>query len=84
MGAFVLSLAHTIHKVEHSFEWNLEAVSFFTIEYQWGILAGFIALLLMAPAAFTSFDSLQKYLGHWWRKIHLLSVPSAILSVFHA
>ena len=84
VGAFVLSLAHTIHKVEHSFEWNLEAVSFFTIEYQWGILAGFIALLLMAPAAFTSFDSLQKYLGHWWRKIHLLSVPAAILSVFHA
>ncbi len=84
VGAFVLSLAHTIHKVEHSFEWNLEAVSFFTIEYQWGTLAGLIALLLMAPAAFTSFDSLQKYLGHLWRKIHLLSVPAAILSVFHA
>ena len=83
VGAFVLSLAHTIHKVEHSFQWNLGAVSFLPIDYQWGIFAGLAGLLLMAPAAFTSFDSLQKSLGKWWRKIHLLSVPALLLSVFH-
>ena len=63
VGAFVLSLAHTIHKIEHSFEWNLEAVSFFPIEYQWGTFAGLTALLLMAPAAFTSFDFFPKIFG---------------------
>lgn len=84
VGAFVLSLAHTVHKIEHSFEWNLGAIYFFPVEYQWATFAGLAALLLMAPAAFTSFDALQKHLGHWWRKIHLLGVPALILSVFHA
>ena len=83
VGAFVLSVAHIVHKIEHSFEWNFGAVAFLPVDYQWGIFAGVAALLLMAPAAFTSFDSLQKYLGKWWRKIHLLSIPALLLSVFH-
>ena len=42
------------------------------------------ALLLMAPAALTSFDWAQKWLGQHWRSLHLLTVPALILSVLHA
>ncbi|MBV6622285.1 MAG: sulfite exporter TauE/SafE family protein [Rivularia sp. (in: Bacteria)] len=84
VGAFVLSLAHTAHMMEHSFSWKLNSISFLTPEFQLGITFGAIGLILMAPAALTSFDSLQKSLGKNWRKIHLLSVPALILSVFHA
>ncbi|HLP90710.1 MAG TPA: sulfite exporter TauE/SafE family protein [Nostocaceae cyanobacterium] len=84
VGAFVLSLAHTIHKIEHSLNWNFAAFSFFPVEMQGGIVAGVIALVLMTPAACTSFDFWQKSLGKYWRKIHLLSVPALILSSLHA
>ncbi|MEM7726354.1 MAG: sulfite exporter TauE/SafE family protein [Cyanobacteria bacterium P01_A01_bin.45] len=84
VGAFILSGAHIIHMVEHSLEWNLGAILFFPQEYQWGVWGGAIAFVLMTPAALTSFDSCQKYLGKWWRKIHLLSLPALGLSIFHA
>jgi uncharacterized protein len=84
VGAFVLSLAHTTHMMEHSLQWNLTAFFFLPPEYQLGIVAGAIALVLMAPAALTSFDSLQKLLGKLWRLVHLLSLPALVLSAFHA
>ena len=46
--------------------------------------AGVVALVLMIPAAITSFDRIQSYLGKRWRQIHLLGVPAAILSAIHA
>lgn len=84
MGAFVLSLAHTFHMLEHALQWNFSAVSFMVPEFQFSIWAGFLALVLMTPAALTSFDSLQKYLGKRWRQIHLLSIPALLLSSIHA
>ncbi|GAB1537646.1 hypothetical protein NUACC21_02950 [Scytonema sp. NUACC21] len=84
VGAFVLSLAHTTHMMEHSLQWNFSAFFFLPPEYQLGMVAGAIALVLMTPAALTSFDSLQKALGKLWRQIHLLSVPALLLGVFHA
>jgi uncharacterized protein len=53
-------------------------------EFQLGMAAGAIALVLMIPPAFTSFDSLQKSLGKHWRQIHLLCVPALILTAIHA
>ena len=38
----------------------------------------------MLPLALTSFDAAVKYLGQWWRRLHLLSVPAFILSGVHA
>lgn len=84
VGAFVLSLAHTTHMMEHSLEWNFAAFSFLRSQHQLGMAAGAIALLLITPAALTSFDSLQKSLGKRWRQIHLLSVPALLLSASHA
>ena len=82
VGAFVLSLAHTAHMMEHSLEWNFAAFSFLPPEYQLGMAAGAVALALIAPAALTSFDSLQKSLVYW-RQIHLLSVPALLLAAIH-
>ncbi|MGC1393331.1 MAG: sulfite exporter TauE/SafE family protein [Coleofasciculaceae cyanobacterium] len=83
VGAFVLSLAHTAHMLDHTLQWNLDAFSFMLPQHQVGIGLGALALILMAPAAFTSFDKLQKALGKNWRLIHLLSVPALVLATLH-
>ncbi|OUL24807.1 ferric reductase [Nostoc sp. T09] len=84
VAAFVLSVAHTVHMMEHSLQWNFAAFWFLPPDFQWSMAAGVVALVLMTPAAFTSFDFWQKYLGKRWRQIHLLSVPALLLSVIHA
>ena len=83
VGAFVLAGVHTVHHFEHALNWNFTAVWFLPLEFQWGMSAGAVALVLMIPAACTSFDFLQKSLGKRWRQIHLLSVPALLLSAIH-
>ncbi|MDX2213106.1 MAG: sulfite exporter TauE/SafE family protein [Oculatellaceae cyanobacterium bins.114] len=83
VGAFVLSLVHTLHMLEHSWGWNLDAFTFMLPQHQWGIIAGAIALICMTPAACTSFDGAQKRLGRLWRSLHLLAVPALVLAVTH-
>jgi uncharacterized protein len=84
VGAYVLAIAHTLHMMEHSLQWNLPAFWFLPLEFQWGMATGAIALILMTPAALTSFDVMQKYLGKYWRRIHLLGVPALIFTAIHA
>lgn len=84
VGAFVLALAHTAHMLEHTLQWNFTALSFLLPTHQIGMGAGALALVLMTPAALTSFDRLQSYLGKRWRQIHLLGVPAVLLSAIHA
>lgn len=83
VGAFVLGLAHTVHMLEHSWNWNFRAFTFMLPQHQVGIALGGAALLLMAPLALTSNDWAQKQLGHYWRKLHLLSVPALLLVGSH-
>ncbi|MBE9048365.1 sulfite exporter TauE/SafE family protein [Pleurocapsales cyanobacterium LEGE 10410] len=83
VGAFVLALAHTAHMLDHSLNWNYQAIAFMLPQHRLGIVGGIISLLLMLPAAITSSDRLQKSLGKRWRKIHLLTVPALILAVAH-
>ncbi|TVP61091.1 MAG: sulfite exporter TauE/SafE family protein [Nodularia sp. (in: Bacteria)] len=84
VGAFVLAVVHTTHMIEHSLQWQFAAFFFLPPDFQWGMAAGAVALVLITPAAFTSFESLQKYLGKLWRQIHLLSVPALLLTAIHA
>lgn len=84
VGAFVLAVAHTAYMLNHSLSWNLSSVDFFIPQHRWGIGMGFIALVLMLPAAITSSDHLQKNLGKNWRRIHLLCIPALILATIHS
>jgi uncharacterized protein len=83
VGAFVLAIAHTTHMAEHSWGWNLDAAFFMLPQHQWAIALGVLATMLMAPAAFTSFNWAQQRLGKMWRLLHLLSIPALILAALH-
>ncbi len=83
VGAYVLALAHTTHTMEHTLNWNVNAFSFMLPMHRLGMGMGIAALILMTPAALTSFNRLQKSLGQRWRQIHLLSVPALIFCVIH-
>lgn len=84
VGAFVLSVAHVIHRVEHTWKWNLEALFFMPPIYQQGIVIGFVGVILLVPLALTSFDGAQRYLGPRWRMLHLLSIPALVLASIHS
>ncbi|MCC3407460.1 MAG: sulfite exporter TauE/SafE family protein [Microcoleus sp. PH2017_10_PVI_O_A] len=84
VGAFILAVAHTFHMLDHTLQWNFDAVSFMVPQHQLGMVAGMLSLLLMLPAAVTSCDRIQHHLGKLWRPIHLLSVPAFLLCALHA
>lgn len=83
VGAFLLSVAHTAHMLDHSFEWNLEAISYLLPNQQVGMWLGMSAIVLMTPAALTSFDGMVKQLGHYWHWLHWLTVPALVLAATH-
>lgn len=83
VGAFILAIAHLLHMLDHTFEWNLTALAFMLPTYQVGMWIGGTALLLMTPAALTSFDWMAQTLGGLWRYLHLLAVPALIGAVTH-
>lgn len=83
VGAWVLAIAHSLHMVTHSWNWNLRAIRFMLPQHQQGILAGALALGLMIPLALTSSPAAQRWLGHQWRRLHLLSLPALGLGLLH-
>ncbi|MEP0916543.1 sulfite exporter TauE/SafE family protein [Leptolyngbya sp. DQ-M1] len=83
VGAFVLSCAHIGHYLDHTFNWNLNAIAFLLPTQQAGMWSGISAFGLMLPAALTSFNQAVSKLGAIWRKIHLLSVPALVLAAIH-
>jgi len=84
VGAFILAVTHTGYMLDHTLKWNFQALSFMLPQHQWGMIAGILALTLMIPAAVTSFDRIQNYLGRWWRYLHLLAVPALLLCAIHS
>ena len=84
LGAFILAIAHITHTMQHNYGWDLNAIAFLLPNHQIAIVLGLVAFLLLVPLAFTSFDTVQKNLGKYWRQIHLLSIPALILAVIHA
>lgn len=84
VGAFVLAVAHTLHMIVNTWNWNMQAVFFMLPQHQWGIALGAIALALMLPLALTSFDWAQRWLGQYWRSLHLLALPALVLGAAHA
>ncbi|ASC70921.1 Protein-methionine-sulfoxide reductase heme-binding subunit MsrQ [Halomicronema hongdechloris C2206] len=83
VGAFVLALAHTLHMLDHSWQWNWQALAFMLPHSQGGMVAGALALLLMVPLVLTSNDKAQRQLGRLWRHLHLLSIPVLLFCTVH-
>lgn len=83
VGAFALSALHVLHMISHTWQWNWRAVQFMLPQHQAGMALGVAAIVLMAPAALTSYDRAQKALGNRWRKLHLLSLPALWLAAGH-
>ncbi|MGL5835886.1 MAG: sulfite exporter TauE/SafE family protein [Waterburya sp.] len=83
VAAFILALAHTAHMLDHSLNWNPDAIAFMIPQHRLGMVLGILSLVLMVPAAITSSDRLQQELRQRWRKIHLLTLPGMILAVGH-
>lgn len=83
VSAFVLACAHTLHMVEHSWNWNPAALRFMLPQHQWGMVAGVGSLALMTPLALTSTPAAQRWLGSLWRNLHLLSIPALVLCGIH-
>ncbi len=81
--AFVLGVMHVAHMLEHSWGWNFRTLAFMLPAHQVGMWAGITAIVLLTPAALTSFDGMVKRLGSRWRSLHLLSVPALILAGLH-
>ncbi|MDJ0569532.1 MAG: response regulator [Pleurocapsa sp. MO_192.B19] len=81
--AFAATVAHAIYATDHVLNSNLATILSLSLKHQWAMWAGILSLAMMAPAAITSFQSLQKKLGKNWRKIHLLTVPSLALAILH-
>ena len=83
VSSYIFAIAHTLHQLDHSLNWQPQAISFMLPSHQLGLISGIVALLLMTPAAITSSDRWRKSLGKSWRKIHLLCVPAVILGTIH-
>lgn len=81
--SFAAAEAHAIYATSHVLDGDLSNIFNLSSMHLLGMFAGLIALALMAPAAATSFQSMQRKLGKNWRQIHLLTVPSLAIAVFH-
>lgn len=47
------------------------------------VVAGFASFLLLLPLALTSTRWAMRRLGRWWRRLHWLVYPAALLAVAH-
>jgi uncharacterized protein len=83
VSGLLLSIVHILHVVVHNWEGNWAAWMYLLPSQQAGVGAGLIATLLLLPAAITSFDRAQSYLGQNWRKLHLLGIPALMLATTH-
>jgi uncharacterized protein len=83
VGAVVLSIAHLLHVVVHGWNGHWGAWMFLLPSQQAGVWAGCGSLGLLLPAALTSFDRAQSFLGNNWRRLHLLGVPALMLATSH-
>ncbi|WP_158558863.1 sulfite oxidase heme-binding subunit YedZ [Rhodoferax lacus] len=82
LSCFAYALAHA---------WIFAA---FDLGYDWSaalsevqekpyVLAGLLALLILAPLAATSTQSMVRRLGRHWRRLHRLSYAAAVLGLLH-
>ncbi|BAZ47152.1 ferric reductase domain-containing protein (plasmid) [Chondrocystis sp. NIES-4102] len=81
--AFAATSGHVIYATNNVLTKHLTPNDMTTMSLL-GLIAGIISILMMTPAAITSFRYWQEKLGgKKWKQIHLLSVPALIFAVIH-
>ncbi|ELS00591.1 hypothetical protein Xen7305DRAFT_00002920 [Xenococcus sp. PCC 7305] len=83
VGAYILAIAHMLHMMDHSLNWDWRTPMFMLPQHRLGLILGITALLILTPVALTSTNHWQKSLGKSWRSIHLLAVPALVLATVH-
>jgi uncharacterized protein len=84
LTTFSFALMHTLTSVEHILGGRWDGISFLLPIFQVGAWLGVVALGLMVPLVLTSNQFSIRTLGKYWKKLHLLVYPAAILGVIHS
>jgi DMSO/TMAO reductase YedYZ heme-binding membrane subunit len=84
LTTFAFALMHTLTSVEHILGGRWDGISFLLPVFQVGAWLGVVALGLMVPLILTSNQFSIRKLGKYWKQLHLLVYPAAILGVIHS
>ncbi len=84
LTTFAFALMHTLTSVEHILGGRWDGISFLLPIFQVGAWLGVVALGLMVPLVLTSNQFAIRTLGKYWKRLHLLVYPAAILGVVHS
>ncbi len=66
--------------VDYGFMWSQIISLILGKLYLW---IGAAAMLLLIPLAITSFNYFQRTMGKWWKWLHWLVYPAAVLAILH-
>ena len=79
--AMVYGLLHlTLYVLDQ--KWSLGVVAS-EIVHRFYLTIGFIALLALIGLGATSTDAATRRMGRWWKRLHRLAYPAAVLAVLH-
>jgi sulfoxide reductase heme-binding subunit YedZ len=80
--AFGYAVVHLLLFIalDYGWDWSLILAAFKDNVFLWIGLSSFISLLLLA---ITSFTRLQKGMGKWWKRLHLLAYAAGLLAILH-
>jgi uncharacterized protein len=84
LTTFSFALMHTLTSVEHILGGRWDGISFLLPVFQVGAWLGVVALGLMVPLVLTSNQFSIRTFGKYWKQLHLLVYPAAILGVIHS
>jgi DMSO/TMAO reductase YedYZ heme-binding membrane subunit len=83
VSALALSIPHAYHGF-YGFLGGFEALRYWGTDYSISLLLGLIAIVLLVPAALTSFDAAAKRLGRGWKRLQRLVYLAGVLALAHS
>jgi len=81
ISACIFAVLHSFFG--YTFVGGLRALPYFGSPYRAALIIGLIATAILVLLAITSLNTIHRYLGSRWKKIHRLIYPAGILILFH-
>ena len=79
--AMAYGLIHlTLYTIQQ--KWSVPFVAS-EIVHRFYLTIGFIALLSLVALGVTSTDGMTRRMGRWWKRLHRLAYPAAVLAILH-